>query len=112
MKKEEKLRLHPIKKTLLWNYISIGALIGFAIIAVFVFSVDQPKAAWGTYWKLKPLILTPMITAFGGGLFYLIEQAFIRNKWSKGWALVIGAIAFIISLWLGIVLGLNGTLWD
>ena len=89
-----------------------GAAIGLVIISAFVFSVSQPKPEWGSMWMIKPLILTPLLAALGGFLFYLVDRLFLRNGWSKFFALVLGVLVFIVMLWLGTVLGLNGTLWN
>lgn len=49
----------------------LGAAIGFAIISVFVFSVDNPNPDWGKFWRIRPLIITPLAGAFGILSFYL-----------------------------------------
>lgn len=90
----------------------LGASIAFPIIALMVFSVNSPNPVWGTYWMIRPLIVTPIIGAFGILSFYLKD--FIRPQ-SDVMALIvfiISFIAFAISLWMGTILGLVGTLWN
>ena len=90
----------------------IGALTGLAIISFFVFSVDEPDPEWGKLWMVRPLIITPLAGAFGILSFYLKD--FVRPKSKVMIVLVfsLSIMAFIIALWLGIVLGLDGTLWN
>lgn len=89
----------------------IGALVGLILISVFVFGVDEPNPAWGEFWMIKPLILTPVIGAMGG-LFYYFMNYLTTTGFNRTWAIIIGVLGFIIAQWLGIVLGLNGTMWD
>ena len=90
----------------------IGALIGLAVISFFVFSVNNPPTEWGEYWRVKPLIITPLVSALGFLSYYLKD--FINPKSDAGKIIVflISFIAFVITLWLGTVLGLDGTLWN
>lgn len=101
-----------MKTTPLLSYALPAALIGLIIIAIFVFPVTEPKPEWGTFWQIKPLLLTPLITAFGGVVYYFVKEWFLKKGWSSLLAIVLGAALFFLSLWLGIILGLNGTLWD
>ena len=89
----------------------IGALVGLILISVFVFGVDEPNPAWGEFWMIKPLILTPVIGAMGG-LFYYFMNYLSTTGFNKTLAIIIGILGFVIAQWLGIVLGLNGTMWD
>ncbi|GAB0155205.1 hypothetical protein CHRYSEOSP005_04660 [Chryseobacterium sp. Alg-005] len=95
-----------VKKVLL------GAIVALFIILFFVLSVDQPKPEWGKFWMIRPLIITPLAGAFGG--FLLFSPAFlnIQTPWKKIVVTIISFFAFIVTLWMGIVLGLDGTLWD
>lgn len=90
----------------------IGAAIGLAIISLFIFSVGDPNPEWGKYWRIKPLIITPLVSAFGFLSFFLNE--YINPKTNAGKIIVffVSLIAFIVAMWLGTVLGLNGTLWN
>jgi hypothetical protein len=89
-----------------------GAAIGFGIISIFVFGVDTPNPDWGESWQIRPLIVTPLAGAFGILVFY--STAFIRPKsqWLNVLLIVLSAFAFVIALWLGVVLGLAGTMWN
>ena len=89
-----------------------GAFIGFVIISVFVFGVDNPNPHWPANWRIKPLIVTPVVAAFGMLSFYLSEIIGVKGDWPKVVLFFISAVLFLIALWLGTVLGLNGTMWN
>ena len=86
----------------------IGGGIALAVIAVFVFGAGKGKPEWGNYWMVKPLLLTPLIGAMGGAYTYVIN----RFGLNRAITIVLSIIGFIMILWVGIVLGLNGTMWD
>lgn len=98
-------------KQSLTRAVMTGGIVGLAIISVFVFTAET-KQEWGTLWRIKPLVITPLVTALGGGAFYTTLSFFSANRWSKTLGMTIGVLAFTVALWLGVVLGLNGTLWD
>lgn len=91
----------------------IGAGIALTLILFFLITAGEPKPEWGKFWRMKPLIIVPLAGAFGGGLFHYIQQFIGGQKtWTRIAAFLIGVIAFIVTLWIGTVLGLNGTYWD
>lgn len=91
----------------------IGAGIATALILFFLITAGEPKPEWGSFWRIKPLIIVPLAGAFGGGLFHYIQQFVGGQKtWMRIAAFLIGALAFIFTLWIGTVLGLNGTYWN
>ncbi|MBB4807726.1 hypothetical protein HNP38_003042 [Chryseobacterium defluvii] len=89
-----------------------GTGIGLFIISLFVISVDHPDPAWGKSWIVRPFIITPLAGAFGGLLLYVPEFLNIQTNWKKIAGSIISFFAFIIALWMGIILGLDGTLWN
>lgn len=89
-----------------------GVLIGFAIISFFVFGVDAPNPDWGSNWRIKPLILTPLASGLGAFLAYSFFKLGSRFGVNKAVAFILACIMFLVILWLGVVLGLNGTMWD
>lgn len=90
----------------------LGASVGLLLISLFVFGVDDPNPEWGKYWMIKPLIITPLAGAMGGLCNYIIMSYHNQVGLHKIVAIIISALVFIIGLWLGVVLGLNGTMWD
>jgi hypothetical protein len=88
-----------------------GSVTGLILISIFVFGVDNPSQQWGTYWKIKPLILTPLLCGLGAlASNWVISIA--PNTSAKYFYWFISIIGFLFSVWVAIVLGLNGTLWD
>ena len=105
------LTRQPLHQHRLLIRMLIGGAIAFLVISFFVFGVDEPNPEWGHLWKIKPLFLTPFIGAMGGTFYYFMEHL-SRRGLNKAVAIILGLIGFIIALWLGVVLGLNGTMWD
>lgn len=91
---------------------TIGALIGLALISVFVFGVDQPNPEWGSYWRIRPLIIVPLAGATGGAFYYFMGYFRNQGGWKKVLANMVSFFVFIIGLWMGTVLGLVGTMWN
>lgn len=90
----------------------LGAGIGLVAILFFLVGAEA-KPEWGKLWMIRPLIIVPLAGAVGGLFFQLMEHYLgYRGGWRKAAAIVISVLVFIIGLWMGIVLGLEGTLWD
>ncbi len=90
----------------------IGAVIGLVLISIFLMGVKHADPSWPKYWQLKPLVIVPLAAAAGGAFFYFMNGFSRRGFWVGLLARIVGLICFIIALWLGTVLGLDGTLWD
>lgn len=102
----------PINKKKLTICLILGYLIGLGIISSFVFTVNTPDPAWGQNWWMRPLVITPLATACGSLAFFLVDFVKPQNIFGKIICYLLSSFAFVISLWLGIVLGLDGTLWN
>jgi hypothetical protein len=90
----------------------VGGAIGLVLISLFVFGVDQPNSEWGKYWMIRPLIITPLAGAMGGLCNYYILSFHKLMGVNKAVAVIVSVIVFVIGLWMGVVLGLDGTMWD
>jgi hypothetical protein len=90
----------------------VGAGIGLFLISLFLLSVREPDPEWGKLWMIRPLIIVSIAGAMGGLCNYLIVHYHNHAGVNKPLAMLISVIVFIVGLWLGAVLGLNGTLWD
>lgn len=86
-----------------------GAGIGLLLISIFLFSADEPHPAWGKLWMIRPLVIVPLAGAMGGLCNYFILGFHGINKIA---ATIISVIIFFVGLWLGFVLGLDGTMWN
>lgn len=89
-----------------------GAGIGLLLISLFLLGVKEPKPEWGKLWMLRPLIVVTLAGAMGGLCNYFIVHFRDRVGINKIIALIVSALVFLIGLWLGSVLGLDGTLWN
>ncbi len=89
-----------------------GAGIALALIILFLAGVDEPDPAWPRFWMLRPLLIVPMAGAAGGAFFALLRPWRARGGWIAVLAYILSLLVFIIGLWLGAVLGLDGTLWN
>lgn len=89
-----------------------GAAIGLVIICFLVLPVDEPNPDWGKYWRIRPLILTPLAGAFGILVFNIKNYLKPKSEIVKLLVFFISAIVFLIVLWMGVILGLDGTMWN
>lgn len=90
----------------------LGAALGLLIISLFVFTVKNPDPAWGKYWMVQPLVITPLTGAFASLVFYLPQFLQFNNLWKNTIVRLTSILLFIVMLYMGIILGLNGTLWN
>ena len=89
-----------------------GATFGLLLIGFFLYKADAPDPEWPRYWIIRPLLLVPFAGAMGG-LFYTFMEHW-RNKkgWIKAGAYLLCLIVFLFGLFIGTVLGLDGTYWN
>ena len=90
----------------------VGAGIGLLLISLFLLSAGASDPAWGKFWMIRPLIIVPLAGATGGACNYFIVH--FRNRVGVNYtvAMIVSLIIFIFGLWLGTILGLDGTLWN
>jgi hypothetical protein len=111
MSEKSDLSLGSIDPRALLRASLIGWAIGFLVISFFVFGVDSPNPDWSRYWMIRPLIITPLAGACGGAVFYFMNHLRRHYGWN---VILVNVICFVIAfigLWMGIVLGLVGTMW-
>jgi len=89
----------------------VGAVLGLLVISAFVFGSGPVKPEWGNLWRIKPLLVTPAAGALGGAFYYLMDRLAYRGL-NRTAAVILSLVVFFVALWLGIVLGLAGTMWD
>lgn len=89
-----------------------GGAIALILILAFLFSAQEPKPEWPKLWVIKPLIIVPLAGAMGGLFYYSMNHLRDRGGRIRFLANLSGLIGYIVALWLGMVLGLNGTWWD
>ena len=90
----------------------VGGIISLLLISFFVISAGKGNPAWGEYWRVKPLLLSPVLGALVGLCYDVTQQ--LRDI--KGWAgrvfLVLSFVGYEIGIFMSLVLGMNGTMWD
>ncbi len=112
MSQNNNTTMKPYQPVSLIKAMLIGAAIGLVAISYFVFGVDQPSMDWGKYWMVKPLIAVPIAGAAGGLFFSFLQHLSFQGALNKLLGIIIGVVGFIVIMWLGIVFGLNGTMWN
>jgi hypothetical protein len=104
--------LQSFNRALLIRQILIGAGIALLLITLLLFQVKVSDPAWGEYWMVRPLIVVPFAGALGGLIYYSINNWFHFAGLRKILIIILSLIIYMIVLWLGTILGLDGTLWD
>lgn len=90
----------------------IGAWVGLLFISFFLISADNPNPAWGKLWPIRPLIVVTFAGAMAGLCNYLLLHYRSRLGMSKTVAIILSVIVSAVGLWMGVILGLDGTLWN
>ncbi len=112
MTKSNHLTTQPIHPAALVKPMLLGAGIALTFIIIFLLGINEPNPAWGKLWMLRPLIIVPLAGAMGGSFVFFMDYQRKRGNWSKLFTYLVSLIGFLFVLWIGIVLGLDGTLWD
>lgn len=89
-----------------------GAGIAFIVISLFLLSAGYGKPFWPKYWMIKPLLIVPVAGALGGIFYYFMDLLRYQGGWLKVVSIFMSLVGFLVALWLGLVLGLNGTYWN
>jgi hypothetical protein len=89
-----------------------GAGFALVLISLFLYGAGAPNPEWGKLWMIQPLIIVPLAGATGGAFYYFMNVLSSRGALNKTVAIVLSLFVYIVGLWLGTVLGLNGTYWN
>jgi hypothetical protein len=106
------LTTQPIHSASLGRRMFIGAFIALALISFFLIGAKNINPAWGKYWMIKPLLMVPAAGAMGGLFYYLMDHLRCQGGWKTVLAYIISFFGYLVAVWIGTVLGLNGTMWD
>lgn len=91
----------------------IGAAIGYLIITIFLLVPGiEPHPSWPKFWMIRPMVFVPLFGVFGGLFFKLMTMAKTMGKFNGFITVILAVLGFIIAIWVGLILGLDGTLWD
>lgn len=89
-----------------------GAGIGLTLIVIFLVGAGEPDPDWPRFWMIKPLLVVPLAGALGGLFYYNMDHLRNQGGWRTVMAHALSLLVFLLVLWIGTVLGLNGTMWD
>ncbi|SFC72070.1 potassium transporter KefB [Spirosoma endophyticum] len=112
MTQSNKLTTPPIHPASPGKRMAIGAGIGLILISLFLLSVREPNPGWGKLWMIRPLLIVPLAGAIGGLCTYFISHFQKQFGINKAIAIIVSVLVCLIGLWIGFVLGLDGTLWN
>jgi hypothetical protein len=101
-----------IDRSSLTKRMAVGAGIGLVLITLFLFTAGTPDPSWPRFWRIQPLIIVPLAGAMGGLCNYFLVHHYNLIRLNKTFAIILSVLIFVIGLWMGIVLGLDGTYWD
>lgn len=90
----------------------IGATIALTLITLYLLTVREPDPAWGKYWMIRPYMVMTFAGAMGGLCNYVLINFRSLVGLNKTMAIVLSLLVFVIGLFMGFVLGLDGTLWN
>ena len=78
------LEPQPINRSLLLKRMLLGAGIALVIISLFVFG-GTANPEWPRFWRIRPLIVTPLAGAAGGAFSYLMTHITRQDGWKRHW---------------------------
>lgn len=101
--------IHPAP---LYKRMLQGAAIALVLIILFLASADEADPAWPKFWMIRPLIIVPIAGAMGGAFHFFLDDLRSQGGWRKTLAILLSIVGFLIALWMGTILGLDGTMWN
>jgi drug/metabolite transporter (DMT)-like permease len=99
-------------KPSLFTRMLIGAIAGLILISVFLLKADEPDPAWGKYWMIRPIIMMAFAGAMAGLCNYYLLRLHKKLRMSKTLAIIASIVISLAGLFIGFVLGLDGTMWN
>jgi hypothetical protein len=101
----------PVRLTLSKRML-IGAAIALTLITLYLLTVREPNPAWGKYWMVRPYLVMTFAGAMGGLCNYVIINFRSLVGLNKTMAIILSLLVFVVGLFMGFVVGLDGTLWN
>jgi hypothetical protein len=101
-----------INKRLLVKFIIIGAGIGLLLTMLFIRTAEAGNPVWPKGWVVRPLLILPLASATGGAFAYYLIQLTTGGGWRRVLAIVLSLVIYLVGLWMGFVIGFDGTLWN
>jgi hypothetical protein len=102
----------PIHKIPVAKLMLLGGGIALFLILLFLLPIKNPNPDWPKFWMVRPIIVVTLAGAIGGVFYFFMDHLRYQGGWKKIAANVVSLLVYLIGLWLGVVLGLDGTLWN
>lgn len=112
MTAKNNLTTQSSNSTLLLKRVLVGAGIGLVFIAVFLLPIRTPHPEWGPYWMVRPFIVTPIAGGIAGLCNHFLDALRNQGGPKKVIATILMVVIYLFALWIGTIVGLDGTLWD
>jgi hypothetical protein len=112
MTQKNTLLTQPVHPALLTKRMLAGGGIGLLLMSLFLLGVNNPDPAWGKLWMIRPLVVVSLAGAGGAAFFHFTNPLRQQGGWIMFWTYILNMIGYVVALWLGSVLGLDGTLWN
>ncbi len=101
-----------INKPFLVKFIIIGGFIGLMLAMLFIRTAEAGNPVWPKGWVIRPLIILPLASAAGSAFANYLMQLTIHGGWRRVLAVILSLIIYLVGLWMGFILGFDGTLWN
>ncbi len=108
----QNIYIRPQNISLLIKLIIIGAGISFLLVMLFIRTAEAGNPVWSKYWFIRPLLIIPLAGAVGGAFTYYLIQLTKGGGWRRVLAIFISLVVYLVGIWMGFVLGFDGTLWN
>jgi hypothetical protein len=105
-------KTQAIRPVSLFKRMFQGAVIALVMISMFLAGAGEPNPEWPKLWMIKPLVIVPVAGAMGGVFYYFMDHLRHQGGWGKTLGIILSLVGYIIVVCLGVVLGLNGIMWD
>jgi hypothetical protein len=112
MTQKTELQNQPVHPASVGKRMLQGAGIGLIVILFFLVGTAEPDPGWSKFWIIKPLIMVALAGALGGFFFYNMDHLLCQGGWREAFTYIMSLMVYLMVVWLGAVLGLNGTMWD
>ena len=112
MPEQTNINTGPIHSAPLGTRMFQGGIIALVLIIIFLVGVDETNPEWPKYWMVRPLIIVPLAGAMGGVFYYFMDHLRYEGGWKRTLGILLSLVGYLIALWMGTILGLDGTLWD
>lgn len=89
-----------------------GAGLALMLISALLILAGEGNPDWPELWQVKPLLIVPLAGAVGGLFYYTMDHLRYQGGLIKVLGIIFSILGYLIVLWLGTVLGLNGTMWN